>query len=435
MQLTLFATLWVVSVAFGIVLPILPHLARELGATPMQIGFLGAAYAAIQFLVSPTWGRLSDRHGRKPILLLGLLGLAISFFIMALATSYTWLLAGRVLGGFLAAATIPTAQALAADLSSPHERARAMGSVGAAISLGFIFGPAIGGALIPLGASAPLWAGLAVSLVTFIVALFILREPEHAVSSMGSGSGGHGLALVGKALRGRLGALCIIATVITFGQSTVLTLLTLYMADRYGASPAYAGLAFGMQSTMSLILQMGAVGPLVARFGESRTILKALAGGLIGFASLTAAPSLTWATGSLLLSVFGMSLGRPALGSAISKGSGLPLGLAMGILASFESAGRALGPLWAGAAYQWWVQGPFFSVALLYVVVLLLWGRALWHGVIVGRADDHGQQVDGTGSPDETTGETAAHEAGGVHRTGDVHESFPPSSGPMRRSS
>src|SRR5690606_31559351 len=126
-----------------------------------------------------------------------------------------------------------------------------------------------GGALIPLGASAPLWGGLAVSLVTFFVALFIVREPEHAVSSMGSGSGGHGLALIGKALRGRLGALCIIATVITFGQSTVLTLLTLYLADRYGASPAYSGFAFGLQSTGSLILQMGAVGPLVARFGES----------------------------------------------------------------------------------------------------------------------------------------------------------------------
>src|SRR5690606_11416909 len=193
MQLTLFATLWVVSVAFGIVLPILPHLARELGASPMQIGFLGASYAAIQFVVSPTWGRLSDRHGRKPILLCGLLGLALSFFVMALATSYAWLLAGRVLGGLLGAATIPTAQALAAGLSSPHERARAMGSVGAAISLGFIFGPTIGGALIPLGASAPLWGGLAVSLVTFFVALFIVREPEHAVSSMGSGSGGHGL--------------------------------------------------------------------------------------------------------------------------------------------------------------------------------------------------------------------------------------------------
>src|SRR5690606_30856046 len=110
----------------------------------------------------------------------------------------------------------------------------------------------------------------------------------------------------------------------------------------------YAGLAFGLQSTMSLILQMAAVGPLVARFGELRTIFKALAGGLIGFVLLTAAPSLTLATGSLLLCAFGMSLARPTVGSAISKGSGLPLGLAMGILASFESAGRALGPLWAG---------------------------------------------------------------------------------------
>lgn len=390
MRAILFATLFVVSVGFGIVLPILPHLARELGATPLQIGLLTASYATVQFLVAPSWGRLSDRHGRKPILIIGLIGLTASFFIMSLATNYTWLLIGRVLGGFLAAATIPTAQALAADLSRPHERAGAMGAVGAAISLGFIFGPTIGGALIPIGMAAPFWAGAIVTAITVAFAFFVLKEPDRDKERASSLSLPRGrLALITSALRGHTGHLCIIVAAITFGQSTVMTLLTLYLIDRFGATAAHAGLAFGLQSTVSLVLQVVAVSRLVHRLGEGRTVLLSLVVGCVGFVSLTAAPSLTWAIGSLAFTTFAMSLGRPAAGSALSKSAGGQQGLIMGILASFESAGRAFGPLFAGFAYGKAPQLPFVSVVALYLIVLAFTARRLWHTMLPGEEADY----------------------------------------------
>jgi len=384
MRSILFATLFVVSVGFGIVLPILPHLARELGATSLQIGLLTASYATIQFLVAPSWGRLSDRHGRKPILIIGLIGLTGSYFIMSLATNYTWLLIGRILGGFLAAATIPTAQAFAADLSRPHERAGAMGAVGAAISLGFIFGPTIGGALIPLGVSAPFWAGAIVTGITVAFALFQLTEPERERERTPSVSRSGGrLALITGAVRGNTGHLCIIVTAITFGQSTIMTLLTLYLIDRFGASASHAGLAFGLQSTVSLLLQVFAVARLAYLLGEGRTVLLSLVVGGIGFTSLTLAPNLAWAIGSLAFTTFAMSLGRPAAGAALSKAAGEQQGLVMGILASFESAGRALGPLFAGFAYGKSPQLPFVSVVALYAIVLAFTVRRLWQAMPV----------------------------------------------------
>lgn len=384
MRSILFATLFVVSVGFGIVLPILPHLARELGATSLQIGLLTASYATIQFLVAPSWGRLSDRHGRKPILIIGLIGLTGSYFIMSLATNYTWLLTGRILGGFLAAATIPTAQAFAADLSRPHERAGAMGAVGAAISLGFIFGPTIGGALIPLGVSAPFWAGAIVTGITVAFALFQLTEPERERERTPSVSRSGGrLALITGAVRGNTGHLCIIVTAITFGQSTIMTLLTLYLIDRFGASASHAGLAFGLQSTVSLLLQVFAVARLAYLLGEGRTVLLSLVVGGIGFTSLTLAPNLAWAIGSLAFTTFAMSLGRPAAGAALSKAAGEQQGLVMGILASFESAGRALGPLFAGFAYGKSPQLPFVSVVALYAIVLAFTVRRLWQAMPV----------------------------------------------------
>ncbi len=141
----LFAVMFLVMVGFGIIIPVLPFYAEELGASPLELGLLMSVYSLMQFLFSPMWGRISDRIGRKPVLLLGISGLALSFFLMAFASHLWMLFAARIIGGFLSAANMPTVMAYVADITTEENRSKGMGIIGASVGLGFIFGPAIGG--------------------------------------------------------------------------------------------------------------------------------------------------------------------------------------------------------------------------------------------------------------------------------------------------
>ncbi|MDH3427956.1 MAG: MFS transporter, partial [Gemmatimonadota bacterium] len=162
-------------VGFGIVLPLLPFYATSMGATPFEVGLIMASYSLMQLVFSPMWGSLSDRYGRRPLLLLGLFGSAVSYVLFGLASTLGILLLSRVVGGAMGA-TVPVAQAIIADSTSPQRRARGMGLIGAAFGLGFIFGPAIGGALSRWGYSVPGFAAAAVTGLNAIVAVFLLPE-------------------------------------------------------------------------------------------------------------------------------------------------------------------------------------------------------------------------------------------------------------------
>ena len=150
----IFLTVFLDLVGFGIVLPLLPFYATDLGATPLVVGLIIGSYSAMQFLFSPIWGSLSDRHGRRPLLILGLFGSAVSYIIFGLAESISVLLISRVIAGIMGA-NIPVAQAYIADTTTLENRARGMGLIGAAFGLGFIFGPAIGGFLSRWGYGVP----------------------------------------------------------------------------------------------------------------------------------------------------------------------------------------------------------------------------------------------------------------------------------------
>lgn len=367
---TLVATLFVVSLGFGIVIPIMPHLARQLGATPLQIGLITTSYAAVQFLVAPFWGRLSDRHGRRPILLVGLVGLVLSFGMMALARNYSSLLAGRILGGLLSAATIPTAQAMAADLSPPQERARAMGTVGASMGVGFIFGPVIGGSVAHLGVSMPFWTGAAVGFITLVLAYWVLQEPER--EPVPARERGNRLDDLKRSLRSRSALFFGIMCVVVLGQSSILSMLALYLADRFDGTSVHAGLAFALQGISSVLIQAVGIAAIVGRLGEARTILLGLSVGLAGFTLLVLAPSLPVALVATPLAMSAFAFCRPCVGSLITRTGDFPHGTALGLLASFESLGRAVGPIWAGAIYPLSPRAPYISSAVLYLAVILL---------------------------------------------------------------
>ena len=140
----LFAVMFLVMVGFGIIIPVLPFYAENIGATPIQLGFLMAVYSLTQLLFAPIWGRISDRIGRKPVIIIGILGLSLSFYLMAISTSLWMLFVARIIGGILSSANMPTVMAYVADITSPEDRGKGMGVVGAATGLGFVFGPSIG---------------------------------------------------------------------------------------------------------------------------------------------------------------------------------------------------------------------------------------------------------------------------------------------------
>ncbi|HEX6164859.1 MAG TPA: MFS transporter, partial [Vicinamibacterales bacterium] len=175
----IFVTVFIDLLGFGIIIPLLPFYAESFGASAFTIGLLGTSFSLMQFLFSPIWGRWSDKVGRKPIILVGLMGSCLSYMMLALSNSLALLFIARIIGG-IAGANIPTAQAYIADVTTPENRARGMGMVGAAFGLGFIFGPALGGILTTISPQTPMWFASALCLANFIAAWFLLPESRSA---------------------------------------------------------------------------------------------------------------------------------------------------------------------------------------------------------------------------------------------------------------
>lgn len=172
----LFLIAFLTMLGFGIIIPILPYFAENIGASSLQIGILFASYNVMQLLFAPIWGALSDRIGRKPLISFGLFGFSITFILFGIADTYTEMLAYRILGGIVSAAALPTVTAMVADVFPSDERAKGMGVIGAGIGLSFVFGPAIGGFLSPYGFSVPFFASGGVAFLTFLIILFALPE-------------------------------------------------------------------------------------------------------------------------------------------------------------------------------------------------------------------------------------------------------------------
>ncbi|WP_291422954.1 MFS transporter [Deinococcus sp.] len=191
-KITLFLTIFIAMLGLSVLFPIIGPLAREIGLTPAQAGWFSTAYSLMQFVFSPVWGAQSEKRGRKPILLLGLVGFALSFGMfgyvahlglqhqLPLGTVFALLIASRLLGGILSSATLPTAQAMMADITDRNNRAASMGLIGAAFGLGVIFGPALGAALARFGLTTPVFFSVGLGLLTALVASFVLPETRQA---------------------------------------------------------------------------------------------------------------------------------------------------------------------------------------------------------------------------------------------------------------
>jgi DHA1 family tetracycline resistance protein-like MFS transporter len=377
----LFLVVFVDLVGFGLIIPLLPFYGEHFQASPLTVGLLMAVYSFAQFIAAPAWGRLSDRLGRKPVLAVTLAGATLSYLWLAFAQELWMLFAARALGGLMAG-NIAAAFAYVADVTTPANRAKGMGIVGAAFGLGFIFGPAIGGMLAghdPANAdyTSPALLAMALSGTALVLTLALLPEslPADVRRAHGEMSRRGRWQMLANALRQPgVGRLILIAFLATFVFAGMETTFAMWSRRAFGWGPEQNGYLFAFVGLISAGVQGTMVGRLARRFGERRLITAGsalLAAGMLGI-PLAASPPLLWP--AMLIVAVGFSLMTPSLNSMISLSVDTGVqGGAMGVSRSATTLARVLGPGFAGLLFE--ILGkdwPFFAGALVMCVVIAL---------------------------------------------------------------
>lgn len=351
----LFLTVFLDLVGFGIVIPLLPLYAEEFGASPVAVTWLVAVYSLMQFAVAPWWGQLSDRRGRRPILLIGLFGSGASYLMFGLAGTLGGLFLARILAGVMGA-NVGVAQAYIADVTSPRERARGMGMIGAAFGLGFIFGPVIGGLLSPFGMSVPFFAAAGLAIGNGILALTWLPESLHEGARRQTVQAGIAtrLRLFRDLVRiPDLGVLYLAFFLITFAFAGLEATLSLWADRRWSLTPAEVAYVFAYLGVVVTIVQGGLVGPLVRRWGERRVAIFGAVAFAIGLAATPLAPTPSAVAVALAILALGQGTAVPAVSALIShRAPGSEQGRLLGVSQSLSALGRVVGPVWGGLAFS-----------------------------------------------------------------------------------
>lgn len=283
--------------AFGVTLPVLPQLVEDLSGgntahASRVLGLFGTAWALMQFVFSPILGALSDRYGRRPVILVSCLGLGLDFVLMALAPSLTWLFIGRVISGMFSA-SFTTAGAYIADVTTPEKRAAGFGMLGAAFGLGFVLGPAMGGVFGGIDPRLPFWIAAALALANFAYGLFVLPESlarKHRAPFSWRKANPMGALQLLRAHPG-LAGLASVYLLFHLAHHALPSVFVLYAGYRYGWSATTVGLTLAMVGVCGVIVQGGLIGPVVKRLGERRTLLLGLGFGALGFTAAGAASS------------------------------------------------------------------------------------------------------------------------------------------------
>lgn len=342
-------------IGFGIVIPILPFIVPGFGGDEVDIALIIAVYSVFAGICGPLWGKLSDRIGRKPVILICISGAALSYVFMALATELWMLYAARIFCGMMAG-NFGTISAMIGDISTPEKRARSMGLIGSAFGIGMMIGPFIGGVLSgdDHQVTRPAIAAATMSILAIIAGIFLLKESLPAASRQKNKAqrltdGKQSILKILKQSHSRL--LVLQYFLHTNVVSSVMYLFPLMIAAVAGWGPAEVGMVFGLQGVVMLFVQGFLIHPLAKHFGELKSLLFGISLILIGFSALAffadTAPSIVTA---LLIGVFGATICMPMLNSLTSKR--IPAhyrGRVMGTAAAMGAWGRVFSPLMAGS--------------------------------------------------------------------------------------
>jgi DHA1 family tetracycline resistance protein-like MFS transporter len=379
----LFLIVFVDLVGFGVIIPLLPFYGEHFQASPATVGLLMATYSFTQFLSAPVLGRLSDRLGRRPILCLSLAGAALSYLLLAFADHLWMLFAARALGGIMAG-NISTAFAYVADVTTPSNRARGMGLIGAAFGLGFIFGPAIGGLLAgadPAHADyrSPALVAFALSLTALVLCLSVLKEslPMERRARSGDVTTSRWQWLR-QALRDPgIKLIILMSFLATFVFSGMETTFAMWSRRQFGWGPEQNGYLFAYVGILSALIQGGLVGRLAPMFGERRLVAAGAMLLAIGMLLLPFSGSLWLLLAAMAAVATGFSMVTPSLNSLLSLqvGAGTQGGM-MGVGRSATTLARIVGPGFAGGLFHFLGRNwPFYAGAAIMVAVMVMAGR------------------------------------------------------------
>jgi DHA1 family tetracycline resistance protein-like MFS transporter len=361
----IFLTIFVNLVGFGIIIPLLPFYAQTFGASPLVIGLLFASFSLSQLVASPILGDLSDRWGRRPVLIFSLLGTVVSFVMLALATSLPMLFAARIVDG-LSGGNITTARAYIADITTEENRAKAFGLLGAAFGLGFIVGPGLGAAFSHISYTAPIWAAAVITVVATAVAFFWLPETVHRAHAGGRSPW---RALAGLWQRAHLRVLFTIDFAYWTAFAVYQTTFALFGARRFGFDAAQTGYLLSAFGFLGVVVQGAMVGPIVALLGERRTLAVGLLCAALGWGGSALTHTVPVFAAMLVPGALGIGLCNATLSSLVSKSAGPhEQGRVQGAAGGLESLGRTIGPVWGNGTLQKFGEGTAYGSAAVALV-------------------------------------------------------------------
>ncbi len=385
----LFLTLFLLMLGVGIIIPNIVYHAETSRATVPQATFLFTLYSLMQFIFAPVWGHLSDRLGRKPILVAGLFGNAAGLALFGTSSTLPLLYVARGLSGLMSSAALPTAMAYVADVTDEKARGRGMGLMGAAMGLGFIFGPGIGGYLSRFGHGVPFLAASGLNLFTCLLAALLLREslgsrPRAGLAAPPAAEGPVTsempapeppiLPRSSRALASPLLPFYLVAFFVTFAMASLESIFPWFIEQRFGFGARDMGVMFLFMGTAVFMVQGFVLGRLIGAVGEENVLVSGLLLNALGFLLVIAAKGPVSLTAALVVGGVGNQVMRPTNASLISKRTKRGQGAAIGIMDSFDSAGRILGPMAAGALYGLNLSYPYLASAAIMAAV----GAGLW---------------------------------------------------------
>ncbi|MHB8133844.1 MAG: MFS transporter [Anaerolineaceae bacterium] len=373
----LFFTLVVVMMGFGIIIPILPFYVESFGGGGLGLGMLMAIFSVMQFIFAPIWGALSDRYGRKPIILIGALGNALSLLMFGFSTQLWMMYVARALGGILSSATLPTAMAYIGDTTDEQNRGGGMGVVGAAMGMGLVLGPGLGGTLAKTSLSTPFFFAAALSLVAvLLIFIFVPESLEKSKRDPSSAIKLPKISILIRELRGPLGFMFLLAFIVMFALTNFEGIFGLYAQYRFDFNAAQVGLVMTIVGLVSTVAQGLLTGPTTKRFGERNVIKISLIASSLGFFLMILAKTTIPIYLTVGFFVLSNAMLRPAIQSIISKEAKSGQGIAMGLTNSYMSLGRIVGPIWAGTMIDINVIFPYLSGAIVFLflfIAALIW--------------------------------------------------------------
>jgi DHA1 family tetracycline resistance protein-like MFS transporter len=371
--LLIFLAVFIDLIGFGILIPILPTIAsRDFSASEFEVGFLVAVFSLIQFIFNPYFGQLSDRIGRKPIIVFCLLLSCLSYTIFAFSTSYFLILISRIISG-LGGSSISVAQAYIADITTKEDRSKGMGMIGAAFALGFVFGPLAGGFLSKYGIMVIGFAGASFSFIAFLVTWFMLPETLIRKPELKKRSLINSFAFSGILKRPVIGIVIVLFFIVTFSIANIFGTFSLLAYKQYHLNDLQIGFLFGVMGVSSAITQTWLINILAKRFGDITLISSGL---FILFITLLLIPN---SSGFTMLSILSASF---TLGTGLLIPTSLSLlskvtpdneqGTVLGANQSLAALARVLGPLWGGFSFQFLGHSfPFYTGALFILASII----------------------------------------------------------------